>query len=78
MKTVTIEQINSLIEKEEYIKVGVKTVVAVLTLKNGFEIIGTSACVDPSNFNLEIGSKYARERAIDKIWELEGYLLQST
>ena len=53
--TVTIEKIENTILKEEYIKVGLKTVIAVLTLKNSFEIIGTSACVDPNNFNFEIG-----------------------
>ena len=58
-------------------KIGLKTVIAVLTLKNSFEIIGTCACVDPNNFNFEIGKKYAREKAIDQIWMLEGYLLQS-
>ena len=75
--TVTIEKIENTILKEDYIKVGLKTVIAVLTLKKGFEIIGTSACVDPNNFNFEIGKKYAREKAIDQIWMLEGYLLQS-
>jgi len=75
--TVTIEKIENTILKEDYIKVGLKTVIAVLTLKNGFEIIGTSACVDPNNFDFEIGKKYAREKAIDQIWMLEGYLLQS-
>ena len=75
--TVTIEKIENTILKEDYIKVGLKTVIAVLTLKNSFEIIGTSACVDPNNFDFEIGKKYAREKAIDQIWMLEGYLLQS-
>lgn len=75
--TVTIEKIENTILKEDYIKVGLKTVIAVLTLKNNFEIIGTSACVDPNNFDFEIGKKYAREKAIDQIWMLEGYLLQS-
>ena len=75
--TVTIEKIESIILKENYIKVGLKTVIAILILENGFEIIGTSACVDPDNFDFEIGKKYAREKAIDQIWMLEGYLLQS-
>jgi hypothetical protein len=75
--TVTIEKIENIILKEDYIKVGLKTVIAVLTLKNSFEIIGTSACVDLNNFDFEIGKKYAREKAIDQIWMLEGYLLQS-
>lgn len=75
--TVTIEKIENTILKEDYIKIGLKTVIAVLTLKNSFEIIGTSACVNPINFDFEIGKKYAREKAIDQIWMLEGYLLQS-
>ncbi len=75
--TVTIGKIENIILKEDYMKVGLKTVISVLTLKNGFEIIGASACVDPNNFDFEIGKKYAREKAIDQIWMLEGYLLQS-
>mgnify|MGYP003667385021 CR=1 FL=1 len=37
------------------------------------------ACVDPRNFNAEIGAKYGTEKAAksakDKLWELEGYRL---
>jgi hypothetical protein len=40
---------------------------------------GHTACVDPSNFNAELGAKYATERAFelakDKLYELEGYRL---
>lgn len=76
MKKLSEEDIEACIEKEEYIKVGRKTTLAVLTLKNGFEVIGSSACVDPDNYDGEIGATYARRRAIDKIWELEGYKVQ--
>lgn len=48
----------------------------VLVLRNGFTVTGESACVSPENFNAELGRKYAREKAINKIWELEGYLLK--
>lgn len=75
MNTVTRESIEALIAKEDYWNNG-KTTVCILTLTNGFEVIGTSAPVDKSNFDLEVGSKYAKEKAIDKIWELEGYRLQ--
>ena len=77
MKTCTIEQIEDAIAKEEVIKLGVKTTCVILTLKNGFEVIGTSACVDPATYNEEVGKEFARKRALDKVWELEGYLLQS-
>ena len=52
-------------------------------LPNGFSVgSGKSACVDPSNFDYELGCKYAQERAekdaIDNLWMLEGYLLKVT
>lgn len=50
----------------------------VLTLKNGFAVTGESACAHPSNFDVEIGRKIARQNAINKIWPLMGYALKST
>lgn len=47
----------------------------VLVLKNGFKVTGESACVSPENFNEELGRKYAREAAIEKLWPLMGYKL---
>lgn len=52
-----------------------RTTICQLTLENGFTVEGQSACVDPANFNQALGEKYAYEKALDKIWELEGYLL---
>lgn len=50
--------------------------VCCLTLQNGFTVVGESACASPANFNAELGQKIAREKARDKIWALEGYLLK--
>jgi len=61
---------------EQYQRMGKKTLVCLLTLANGFEIVGTAACVDPANFDMEIGKKISREEAVNKVWELEGYRLQ--
>lgn len=47
-----------------------------LTLKNGYTVLGESACASPENFNAEIGRKIARSNAVNKIWALEGYLLR--
>ena len=52
------------------------TTVCQLTLKNGYTVLGHSACIDPNLFNQTVGEKVAWDNAIDKIWELEGYLLQ--
>ncbi len=49
----------------------------ILTLRNGFTIVGKSACVSPENFNAELGRKIAREDAVNQIWPLEGYRLRS-
>lgn len=50
----------------------------VLVLKNGFTVTGESACASPENFNAELGRQIARDNAIDKIWQLEGYLLKQS
>ncbi|PKH81166.1 Gp49 family protein [Psychrobacter sp. 4Bb] len=47
----------------------------VITLPCGYTVTGESACVDPANYNKELGEKYALEQAVDKLWPLEGYLL---
>jgi hypothetical protein len=75
--TITEEIINSKIKNTEYKIIGVKTTICCITLVNNFEIIGVSACVDPANFNVELGQELAYKNAFNKIWELEGYRLQS-
>lgn len=74
--SLTLEDVESTIVAQESVKVGSQTTVVVLTLKNGFEVVGTSACVDPARYDHEVGTKYARERALAKVWELEGYALK--
>jgi len=51
------------------------TTVCQLFMENGYVVIGTSACVDPANYNQALGEKYAYEDALNKAWPLEGYLL---
>jgi hypothetical protein len=48
-----------------------------LELKNGFLVVGKSACVSAENFNAEIGRQVARQNAIDQCWELMGFQLAS-
>jgi hypothetical protein len=50
--------------------------VCCLTLENGFNVTGESACASPENFNEDVGKRIARENAAEKIWALEGYLLR--
>jgi predicted lysophospholipase L1 biosynthesis ABC-type transport system permease subunit len=50
--------------------------ICVLTMQNGFTVIGDSACASPANFDAAIGRKLARAKAVDKIWPLLGYALK--
>lgn len=50
--------------------------ICVLTLKNGFNVVGKSAAVSLENFDKEIGESVAFDDARDQIWTLEGYLLK--
>jgi len=73
----TMGDILETVKRADYWRLGDSTTtVCQLTLKNGFTVTGTSACIDPLEFNKAIGEKVAWENALDKVWELEGYLLQ--
>ena len=56
---------------------GTTVTVCMLTLRNGFNVIGESAAASPENFDAAIGPKIARENARAKIWPLEGYTLRN-
>lgn len=74
---VTKEDLEHLVAKSsvEYAVFGNKLTVAVITLPSNFKVTGEASCVDASNFDKELGEKYALENAVEKLWELEGYLL---
>jgi hypothetical protein len=73
---VTIEQIEAKIKDETYLVLpDGRTTLCILTLENGFTIKGGSSCVDPKEFDLLLGRKYAREDAVKQVWAFEGYLL---
>ena len=73
----TPDVIESKILSERYhIFEGTTVTVCLLTMENGFSVIGESAAVSPTNFDAEIGRKVARQHARDQLWKLEGYLLR--
>lgn len=78
--TVTQQQIDRLIEEA---KVDIqtafgKTTIVSVQLKNGFVFVESSSCVEPANYNESMGADICLERIKNKLWELEGYLLQET
>lgn len=76
---ITKQQIDETIAAAEagyYIFPGTTVTVCCLTLPNGYNLIGHSACASPENFDAEIGRKLAHDRAAQQLWELEGYRLR--
>lgn len=74
---VTPDLIASKIKKVEFHTFeGSMLTICVITLQNGFNVTGESACASPENFNQEIGERLAQKQAENKIWVLEGYLLK--
>ena len=45
-------------------------------MKNGFTLRESTTCVDPANYNEEIGKEICLERIENKVWFLLGYALQ--
>jgi hypothetical protein len=74
---VTPDRLEEVIVSEQYHVFDNSTFTAcLLTLQNGYTVLGESACASPENFNADLGRKIARDNAKNKIWSLEGYLLR--
>lgn len=74
---ITPDHIKSVIDASTWTdtKIGRKTTVVCLTLPNGFEVIESSGCVDPLNYDHALGVEICKKRIIDQVWKLEGYAL---
>jgi hypothetical protein len=44
-----------------------------LTLCSGFSVRGESACMNPADFDADIGRQLSYKDAFNKLWQLEGY-----
>lgn len=55
---------------------GKPTTYVTVQMKNGFTIRESTTCVDPNNYNEEIGKEICLKKIQDKIWFLLGYQLQ--
>jgi hypothetical protein len=73
---ITPEYLQSRIAMADFYRLGGTLTVCVLTLDNGFQVTGESACASPANYNQEIGEKIARDNAERKMWPLLGFALK--
>lgn len=53
-----------------------KCLIMAVQLPNGFILTESSGCVDPKDFDEKIGFECCKEKIINEIWKLEGYLAQ--
>lgn len=63
--------------KTEFVKLGKKTTHCMITVPSGFEITGESSCIDPTEYTQVLGEKFSKERAVQTLYMLEGYMLAS-
>jgi len=74
---IMIENVKDFIKETYTTKIGEKTTLVRAILVNGYEIIEYSSCVDPNNYDEELGKKYAMQKIESKVWMLLGFLLQT-
>ena len=70
------DAIDPTVQVQYHVFPGSNTTVCLLTLKNGYTVTGESACVDPANFDEEIGREVAFKDARNKLWPLLGFSLK--
>ena len=52
---------------------GTTTTLCLVKTIGDFVITGTSACIDPTEFDAAVGRELAYEDALRQLWDLEGY-----
>lgn len=67
MQDVCVKTINDL---------GKPITVVTVKMQNGFILCESSSCVDPANYDVNIGKEICLKKIEDKIWFLLGFLLQ--
>lgn len=73
-KKLSLEWIENQVLSEEYITRGERFMVCIIYTKGGYYVTGESAPINPEEFKDELGRKYSREEALDKIWRIEGMI----
>lgn len=75
--SISQSMVDDFIVAREVITMGNKCTVVRAILRNGFEIVESSACVSVENYDEKLGAKICVEKIKDKVWFLLGFLLQT-
>lgn len=73
---ITQAMVDDFIAEAHISTLGPKTTVVRAVLKNGFEIVESSACVDPANYSESVGAEICLTRIKNQVWHLLGFALQ--
>ena len=72
---ITKEYIEQRIARKYFTVMNGNVTLCNIVLDNGYSVRGESACVNPANFNQEIGERIAYDNALDKLWPLFGFFM---
>ena len=75
--SISQQMVDDFIKETHIDTVGDKTTLVRVVLRNGFELVEASACVDKANYDEKYGAKICMERIKNKVWFLLGFLLQT-
>ena len=75
--SISKSMVDDFIVSAEVQTMGDKCTVLRAVLRNGFEIVESSACVSAENYDERLGAEICMEKVKDKVWLLLGFLLQS-
>jgi hypothetical protein len=73
---ITLDDVNLFMGEPISRKIDSKTLLVSVESKTGFVQHETSSCVDPANFDIEIGKEIATKNLQKKFWGHLGFLLQ--
>lgn len=71
------QMVDDFIVSAEVQTMGEKCTVVRAVLRNGFEIVESSACVSKENYDEKLGAEICMKKIKDKVWFLLGFLLQT-
>ena len=72
---VTKDDIKARIRHTSYHRLTDTVTMCNLELDNGYSVRGESACVNPENYDREIGERIAYDNAFQRLWPVFGFLL---
>lgn len=74
---IPVEKIDAIMQSSDYEIIdsayGSCTVV-IMTLPNGYTLVESSGCIDPTEYDHDLGVQLCKQALRRKVWQLEGYL----